>query len=177
MTNYVAVTGPGTVWSADHNTQLDDITDGPENTILLIEITDSDIHWMEPRDITLEEAIGKTSDDMAQVPTSKHYYEGTYFFKDIPIVGHVVMADGSVRTLYNRPSAEDLAALLSIDGGESVDIDRLVTELEHPLYQQLRWDHIIGLPLFFISLVWFWFQLFQDSVKLKADQTASEPTD
>ena len=47
--NYVALTGPGTAWPGAKPTRLSDITDDPSKTILLVEIADSDIPWMEPR--------------------------------------------------------------------------------------------------------------------------------
>ncbi|MEA1952545.1 MAG: hypothetical protein U9N87_14285, partial [Planctomycetota bacterium] len=126
---------------------------------------DSDIHWMEPRDVTLDEALGKSGDGITTVPNSGHLSEDSYFFKSLPVFGHIVMADGSVRCLRKRPSAEDLAALLSIDGGEAIDIDRLLEEAEYPLYQRLHWDYVIGLPLFLVSLLWFWYRLLQKPVE------------
>jgi hypothetical protein len=166
--DYGVVTGPGTVWPGEKGMRIKDITDGISNTILLVEITDSDIHWMEPRDVTLEEALGKPGDGVATAPTSNHYTKDSYFFKSLPVAGHIAMADGSVWLLHKRPTSEDFAAITTIDGGEPVNIESLVEKCKYPLSQQLRWDHVIGLLLFLISLVWFWFQLFQDSVKLKA---------
>lgn len=164
ITNYVAVTGPGTIWAGDKGTRIEDITDGTSKTILLVEMADSDIGWMEPRDVTLAEALGKSGDGVTTVPNSNHCTEDSYFFKGMPLPGHIVMADGSVRCLCKRPSAKDLAALLSINEGETVDIDLLEDETEYPFYQRLRWDHVIGLPLFLVAVVCFWFRLFQERV-------------
>lgn len=55
-TDYVAVTGPGTAWPGATGAMFKDICD-PSKCILLIELPDSDIHWMEPRDISLKEAL------------------------------------------------------------------------------------------------------------------------
>ena len=164
VTNYVAVVGSGTVWSGERGTKIEAITDGTNNTILLVELADTDIGWTEPRDITLEEAMGKCAVDEVSVPSSKHHTEATYLFKSLPIAGCIAMADGSVRILHKRPSAEDLAALLSINGGESVDMDRLARDIDYPLVQRLRWDHVIGLPLFLIAVVWFWYRLLRKRV-------------
>lgn len=54
-TNYVAIVGPGTMWPGEHGMPISGITDGTSNTIMIVEITNSDIHWMEPRDLPIEE--------------------------------------------------------------------------------------------------------------------------
>jgi hypothetical protein len=62
-TNYVAVVGPKTIWPGSDCTKLADefrseVHTLPEvQTIMVVEITDSHIHWMEPRDLTFEEAM------------------------------------------------------------------------------------------------------------------------
>ena len=55
MTSYVAVTGPGTVWDDHHSA-------GPSPRVMVIEVANSNIHWMEPRDLTLEEACRGVGD-------------------------------------------------------------------------------------------------------------------
>jgi len=73
-TSYVAIVGPNTAWPGAKATSFDakvlwddsstsspyDDAKAAADTILVIEITGSDIHWMEPRDITLDELL---SDD------------------------------------------------------------------------------------------------------------------
>jgi hypothetical protein len=161
-TSYLAVTGPGTAWSNPRGKSLNRFTDGANQTILLVEVTDSDVHWAEPRDVTLEEALGPPGEG-TRVPVGEHCTEGTYWLRSVPLVGSVLFADGSVRQFPSRLSREDLAALLSIDGGEPVDRDRILAAYEPPLWQSLRWDHVVALPLFFVSLVWFWIQLVLDA--------------
>ncbi|NOY30525.1 MAG: DUF1559 domain-containing protein [Planctomycetes bacterium] len=51
MTNYGIIQGANTIFPGKATTKLEDISDGPENTILLVETHDGDIHWMEPRDV------------------------------------------------------------------------------------------------------------------------------
>ncbi len=50
-TSYVAVVGPETLWPGDRAVRLDDVTDGLGNTLLVVEIANSGIHWLEPRDL------------------------------------------------------------------------------------------------------------------------------
>jgi len=61
ITHYVAVVGPGTVWPGGGAAQwpratADESLDA-HNPILLVEWPDSDIHWAEPRDITVDEFV------------------------------------------------------------------------------------------------------------------------
>jgi hypothetical protein len=51
FTNIVTITGPGTAFPGSASTTLSDFVDGPENTILLAEITNSTVPWLQPRDI------------------------------------------------------------------------------------------------------------------------------
>ena len=50
-TNYVVISGPGTAFPGTQSTSVSDFQDGVERTILLVEIANSTIHWMEPRDL------------------------------------------------------------------------------------------------------------------------------
>jgi len=121
--HYVAVAGPGTIWSESKGTSLKDVADGTSHTIALMEIASSDIHWMEPRDVTLDGMLAN-SISVCDVPSSHHYSERTYFFlREYPLVGNVLMADGSCRMLAYRPSPDELAAMLTIDGDETIDED------------------------------------------------------
>ena len=52
-TSYVLVTGPGTVWDGDKPRALEGIR-YPEQTLIMIEVADSDIHWAEPKDLRID---------------------------------------------------------------------------------------------------------------------------
>src|SRR5262249_35129557 len=52
-TSYVAVIGPGSAWKRDRGVKLSEITDGPANTIVLIEMPKSGIKWAKPQDLDL----------------------------------------------------------------------------------------------------------------------------
>jgi prepilin-type processing-associated H-X9-DG protein len=116
LTNYLVVTGPGTLFPGARPVNLKDVKDSLENTILLVEVADSDINWMEPRDLTFDEALqginatihGKRGKGMSI--SSKHSGDGAY----------VMFADGHVRFLEEHTSPALLKALLTIDGGEDL---------------------------------------------------------
>jgi hypothetical protein len=68
-TSYVAVVGPGTVWPgsepfADNSSEAE--------KILLLEVAHSGIHWMEPRDLTLEQALAGAEPGGGLGPSSLH---------------------------------------------------------------------------------------------------------
>jgi hypothetical protein len=112
MTSYVVVVGPETAWPGEKATKLADMTDGSSNTILVVEVADSGIHWMEPRDfhvLQMSTAVNATS---GQGISSKH-----------PGIAHVSLADGSTRSVSQDWSPQTLKALLTINGGETIDWD------------------------------------------------------
>ena len=49
-TSYVAVVGPETAWHGAEAMRLEEVHDGQDRTILIVEVSESSIHWMEPRD-------------------------------------------------------------------------------------------------------------------------------
>lgn len=109
MTNYVAIYGPGTAWDVNKTTRLADIVggDGMSETILIVEIRDSDIHWMEPRDIHIKDL--KFTFNAKDGPSLGSYHvEGAMIAK----------ADGSVHLLSADEIAERLKDMLTIAGGE-----------------------------------------------------------
>lgn len=107
MTDYVAVVGPHTAWPGSQCRSLSEITDGPENTILVIEVAGSKIHWMEPRDVSL--------DDLLSQGVSSHH----------PRYFNALFADGAVRRIRKHIDRETLKSLLTINGGETIDLRSL----------------------------------------------------
>jgi len=112
MASYLAVVGPETAWPGQKSTCFADFRDGTANTILLVEAADSGIHWMEPRDRefkTFDFSINSRSGR----GTSSYHGGGV----------NVLFADGSVRFLPETVAPETLRALLTIAGGERVDLN------------------------------------------------------
>jgi hypothetical protein len=106
VTNYLAVVGRATAWPERYSARLEDFLDGASYSIQLIESADSDILWLEPRDLTHLQALGR--DRSVKRPT--------------PGAGHATvmaaLADGNVRSLaLERLDRKILANLMSIAGG------------------------------------------------------------
>jgi hypothetical protein len=43
------------MWPGEQGMTIGEITDGTSNTLMLVEVHNSNIHWMEPRDLPIEE--------------------------------------------------------------------------------------------------------------------------
>ena len=109
-TNYVMVVGEGTLGGEPNEAvQISDITDGTSNTILAIEVGGSGIHWMEPRDVTVEEAVAFITNPSA-----------SQFMQVHPGGINALMADGSVCFIAETIDAEMLRALLTKGDGQAV---------------------------------------------------------
>jgi len=90
MTNYLLVVGDQTLFPGSRSLSRTDINKDPADLILLVKSSDWDVHWMEPRDISLEE-ITNRSDSNPSEPLSSHHRRGATFVtlvgKRIPIRG------------------------------------------------------------------------------------------
>ncbi len=53
--NYFAVVGDDTVFPPVGSVSLSSVTDGPENTVMILELPWTDVSWNEPRDVDLDE--------------------------------------------------------------------------------------------------------------------------
>ncbi len=111
-TNYVAVVGPETLWPGERAVSLK----GIENawaTIHFVEIADSDIHWMEPRDLTLAEAAAGVNINRHRGISSNHPGGASCWML---VGGRYFLRDGT--------STEVLRALLTIGGEEKLDVTK-----------------------------------------------------
>ncbi|MBU4271948.1 MAG: DUF1559 domain-containing protein [Planctomycetes bacterium] len=103
ITDYVAVVGPETMWPGGEPAVV--AADGSDNDkILVIEIVNSDIHWMEPRNLTLKEALDAIQPDEGIGIGSRH-----------PDGIHYVTVGGEVRTLDRNIDRESLRKLFTRD--------------------------------------------------------------
>jgi hypothetical protein len=111
-TSYVAVVGASTAWPGRKSVRFQDIKDGTSDTILLVEVADSGINWMEPCDIKFEQAIVGVNLDKHGGIGSRHHGGA-----------NVVLADSSSRFLPESVSPAALKALLTLADGETLDDD------------------------------------------------------
>ncbi|HZL91001.1 MAG TPA: DUF1559 domain-containing protein, partial [Pirellulaceae bacterium] len=106
-TSYVVVVGPRTAFPGSRCVSLADISDGTTNTLLVVEIKSSGIHWMEPRDLHVTQMSPRINPSRGQ-GISSHHDRAT----------RALAADGAVRYVRDDLSPSDLTGLLTIDGNE-----------------------------------------------------------
>ena len=114
-TSYMVVTGKGTAFDGDHGTTFGEVSDGASYTVMILEVANSGTHWMEPVDISLEEALARFT-DKSKVKDCCNHPRGCI---------NVSLMDGSTHTITLPISAENLRAIATIDDGEAVDITDL----------------------------------------------------
>jgi len=101
QTSYVLLVGPGTPFDRPEPPALEDIAE-PENTILVVELRNSGIDWLEPRDITVDELKDRLEDVMVGTGPGSNHPDGV----------NVLFADGTTSTI---PVDELLMRLDQID--------------------------------------------------------------
>ncbi len=118
-TSFVAVVGPGTMFPSDGTSRrLADVTDGPENTLIVVEVASTGIHWMEPRELDWTMMSFRLNDRTRPSVSSNHptgvAYPGP----------HVLSVDDMVTHLRENIPPDTLKALLTIAGGERIERKR-----------------------------------------------------
>ena len=107
-TNYLAVVGAETMWPGAVGRKADEIKDGSNDTILIVENNALGVHWMEPRDLAFD-----TMDFRIDSPN------GVSSWYERPAV---VTAGGTVRTLAPEMTPAALRAALTVAGGEQIAV-------------------------------------------------------
>ena len=145
-TDYVAVLGEDTFWRPDGTPRKrEEITADLSNVPVLIEISDSDIPWHEPRDVKLDDFL---SGKLSWSRTGVHGGCKSAFFYEYPGGGgrNVVFVDGSVHFLQeSNPTPDQLRRFFSITEpfdleNESFDQD---TELTFTKPRPIVFRHVV----------------------------------
>jgi hypothetical protein len=113
-TNYVMVTGPGT--AAEALAKGSPKPGASVNRIVLVEVADSGIDWMEPKDLTLEEALAGINCPNVRGISARHGRGRG---------ANVAFSTGTVRRLPATLPRESLEAFLTQDLTDA-EIDRLI---------------------------------------------------
>lgn len=108
-TSYVAVIDPKTAWPGEKFTTLANFTDGEVNAILVTEMANSGIHWMEPRDLK-----------MADIPMEVNPKGKPGISSEHPNVALAVFADGHTAAIQKNTPAEIVERLLTIADGQPI---------------------------------------------------------
>lgn len=102
VTTYLGVVSRRTMWPAHYCVKIGDVTDGPSNTIMLLENADSDVVWSEPREMREKDAIGLLRPDASDQMVKP---------QALPIPA--VFADGTVRVISRDINRDLFVSLLT----------------------------------------------------------------
>jgi hypothetical protein len=108
-TSFVAVVGPETAWPGSTPLGYEDLGDGSNETLTVVEVPDGQFRWMEPRDLRFDRMSFRINDGSGRGLGSR--LGGA----------RVVSADGHVRTLPDDFDPGTLKAMLTANGGEAID--------------------------------------------------------
>ena len=108
-TNYMVITGPGTVFDGAKAAKLAEIKDGTSNTLLVVEVAGAGTNWAEPVDLDASKLAPPFSAGGPDKAGSHH-----------PGGMNGAMCDGSVQFISDTVARETLDALISKDGEELV---------------------------------------------------------
>lgn len=123
ITNYLVVSDNESIWCPNRPTgSKNDLSRSDiSNTILLVEWPDSNITWLEPKDISLGELFSPQSKILSSIRHA-HYESGGYFFNK-RYGFHALFGDGRVRYIGANVPDEVLKAFMSGDNNtEEADI-------------------------------------------------------
>jgi hypothetical protein len=109
-TSYVVPTGSGTAFQGDKPMDPSKFRDGMAQTLIVVEMANSSINWLQPRDFD-GDAKGWRMNVANDGLGSLHPNGGM----------HALLADGTVVHLSDTIPADQLRGLATVDGGELVD--------------------------------------------------------
>jgi hypothetical protein len=107
--NYMAVIGPGTIWTAEGTKKIADFPNGTPYTVAMVEVVNSGKHWAEPFALTVDELLENMRIGKGIRISSCH-----------PDSVTVLFADGATRTF---PTKMPLSLWKRILDGDRVDVD------------------------------------------------------
>jgi hypothetical protein len=121
VTDYVAVTGPGTAWDLSLKTgTLIDVRNVTP-VVVAAEVAESEIKWSEPRDLTLDEACHGMRDRSRAAISSPHAFMAFHLgilhafpSEDVP-GANILFSDGTVKCIPTELPPATLRGLLTGD--------------------------------------------------------------
>ena len=115
-TSYMLAVGKGMLFEYGKTSTRDELRqgDGASQTIMLVEVAESEVNWAEPVDIDAAKLAQGINSGLTGSICSEHGAGGA----------HAAFADGSVHFLPSHTLPAELQAMLSVDGGEIVEMPR-----------------------------------------------------
>ncbi len=109
-TSYLAIVGPDSMWRGTQPIAIPEMIDGTSKTMAIVECCDSGVNWLEPRDITFNDAIAGVNRVTGRPGIRSPHGRGA----------NALFASGSVQMLEFLIDPSVIRAALTPAGGESV---------------------------------------------------------
>lgn len=111
-TGYMVITGPGTFFEEGKDISLNDCPDALSQTILVVEVKDSGVNWLQPVDLDIRNMHFKIN--AGGMGVSGPWTGGAL----------ALFADGEVRFLDEKMLESNLRAMMTRNGGERVSLPK-----------------------------------------------------
>jgi hypothetical protein len=173
-TSYVAIVGNNAAWKGAKSTKRSDLKSAGK-TILIIEATNANIPWTEPRDLDLDSL--RTSRPNCAAPSSHHEPDSDFLCYLPPPGAHIALADGSVDFADGallEPSK--LPELLKVGGFHEEYTDRTWIASRRPFH----WPNCLALAVWLTSVGLLLYRAMRSAKKCpasRATQTAGQTAD
>lgn len=115
-TSYVMLVGENAFGHPSEQRKVSDVTDGTANTIAVVEIADSHVHWLSPVDLKIDDMSFLINSGSNSI--SSHHSNGPA----------VLFCDGAVFRINPSMDAETVRALCTINGGEDISRETLISQ-------------------------------------------------
>ena len=154
LASYFLVTGERTAAPPSRGRRIKEVSDGTWNTVMLIESNNVSIHWTQPQDFTLDEALQELTTPRS-IDETDHY--GSTDFFTYPGYRHVTLMNGSVKRVADRTDRRTWGSLLTIDDG-GPDLETLtLSPFNDPTPIILTWACATAFVCFaLLPLAWVW---------------------
>lgn len=119
-TSYLALVGPEAAWPGATASRMEDIRDGMSDTLLVVEVAHSGIHWMEPRDLEVSSMALSVNPTSGAGISSLHC---TSDWRPKRLGANAAFADGHVRFLPTGAREKTIRALVTAASGDAVARD------------------------------------------------------
>ncbi|MBN2579807.1 MAG: DUF1559 domain-containing protein [Pirellulales bacterium] len=170
-TNYLAVIGPGTAWRKEGPVKSSDLPDDNSRTVMVVETVNSGVHWAEPYDLTVEEALARLKSDLKGEPLTmdKNNPEPRISSNHSGKI-NVLFADGRILTF---PKKMPLSLWEKLLAGNVKDVGALSDQYFPKSPEPSHWSYLLSLLVWLLSVV----LLFRRAMISRRDRIAlsSEP--
>jgi hypothetical protein len=147
QTNYFVIAGNEAAFPVDRGRQLGEFRDGAAHTLVLVEASGLGVHWMDPRDVALDEVVDllTTKLHMGHRHVRDRFLTTTYC--DTSLRG-VVYCDGHVESMGQFENANEARALLTTNGSEPVSENYADAYVDAIGTTVVKWRVVYALSLF-----------------------------